>query len=236
MHRPMPAPVANEDRAVIFGGCKLGPGRDSGIVSADPTREVRMDEPRSPFARIVRGTRRLGLALIGLGVLCAVAPAFVGAPVVLLVGLLLTLGGAVRAAFGWRAWSEGRGPIGLVVGALAAACGLALVFNPVSTLEFVSSLVAVYFVIDGIAELVFSGGLRDEDGRAWVWADAVLSIALGWSMWVGWPLAGLRALGVLVGIKLVSGGAVLLRVERGLDRVGQRVASLGDRLERDRAQ
>ena len=95
--------------------------------------------------------------------------------------------------------------------------------------------VAVYFVIDGIAEAVFSGGLQEEDGRAWVWADAALSIALGWSMWVGWPLAGLQALGVLVGIKLVSGGAVLLRVERGLDRVGQRIASVGDRIERGRA-
>jgi uncharacterized membrane protein HdeD (DUF308 family) len=205
-------------------------------VSAEQTREVNMDEPRSPFARIVRGTHRLGLALIGLGLLCAVAPAFVGAPLVLLVGLLLAIAGVVRATFGWRAWSDGRGPIGIVVGGLAAACGLALVFNPVSTLEFVSSLVAVYFVIDGIAELFFSGGLRDEDGRAWVWADAMLSIALGWSMWVGWPLAGMHALGVLVGIKLVSGGAVMLRVERGLDRVGQRIASVGDRLERGRAQ
>jgi uncharacterized membrane protein HdeD (DUF308 family) len=194
-----------------------------------------MDEPRSPFARIVRGTRRLGVALIGLGLLCAIAPAFVGAPVVLLVGLLLAIAGAVRATFGWRAWSEGRGPIGLVVGGLAAACGLALVFNPVSTLEVVSSLVAIYLVIDGVTEVVFSGGLRAEDGRGWVFADAALSIALGWSMWVGWPLAGLRALGVLVGIKLVSGGAVLLRIERGLDRVGQKMASIGDRLERGRA-
>src|SRR4029077_3503639 len=102
------------------GCCRAGPGpgREWRHVPPKQTGGVNMDEPRSPFARIVRGTHRLGLALIGLGLLCAVAPAFVGGSVVMLVGLLLALAGAVRATFGWRAWSEGRGPIGIVVGGL----------------------------------------------------------------------------------------------------------------------
>ena len=148
---------------------------------------------------------------------------------VVLVGVLVALAGVARGMFGWRAWSDGKGPMGLVVGGLAVACGLALVFNPVSTLGAVSSLVAAYMVVDGISALLFSARLEENEGRAWMWGDALLSIALGVSMWVGWPLSGLRALGILIGVKLASAGAVLLRVEQGMRRLGAGVAALRSR-------
>ena len=191
-----------------------------------------MAEPPSLLARIGSGTRRFGIALIGLGVLCTLAPGLAGAPVVIVVGLLLALAGAVRAVFGWRAWSDGGSPFGVVVGGLALACGLALVLNPVSTLAVVSSIVAVYLVVDGVAELFFSGRERDADGRAWMWGDALFSILLGASMWTDWPLSGLRALGVLVGLKLVSSGALMLRLERAVTRVDAGLAGVRARLDR----
>ena len=190
-----------------------------------------MNEPRPVFAAVTKGTRVLGMALIGLGALSALAPALTGAPVVILVGGLVALAGIVRTVFGWRAWSAGKGPLGLLIGGLALACGLALVFNPVSTLGAVSSLVAAYMIVDGGSTLLFSSRLRADEGRAWMWGDALLSIALGVSMWVGWPLSGLRALGVLLGAKLASAGAVVLRVERGMQRLGAGVSALRSRIE-----
>jgi uncharacterized membrane protein HdeD (DUF308 family) len=185
-----------------------------------------MSEPRPAIASITQGTHFLGLSLIGLGILSALAPAIAGAPVIILVGLLVTIAGIVRGVFGWRAWSEGKGPMGLVVGGLAIACGLALALNPVSTLGAVSSLVAVYMVVDGISALLFSLRLDESEGRAWMLGDALLSVGLGVSMWVGWPLSGLRALGILIGVKLASAGAVLLRVEQAMRRLGAGVAAL----------
>ncbi len=123
-----------------------------------------------------------------------------------------------------------KSPLGLLTGGLAVACGLALVFNPVSTVGAVSSLVALYMIIDGGSGILFASDLGDDEERTWIRGDAWLSIALGVSMWVGWPLSGLRALGVLVGMKLVSAGAVVLRLERGMQRVGAGVAALRSRL------
>ena len=96
----------------------------------------------------------------------------------------------------------------------------------------VSSLVALYMIIDGGSGILFASDLGDDEERTWIRGDAWLSIALGVSMWVGWPLSGLRALGVLVGMKLVSAGAVVLRLERGMQRVGAGVAALRSRLGR----
>lgn len=189
-----------------------------------------MNESPGVFGSVLRGAHVLGSILIGLGVLSAIAPALAGGSVVVLVGLLLAVAGVVRAVFGWRAWSAGKGPLGLVIGGLALACGLALVLNPVSTLGAVSSIVAAYLIVEGGSELLFAGRLREEEGRAWMWGDALLSIALGVSMWVGWPLSGVRALGVLVGVKLASAGAVLWRVERRMERLGAGVAAVRARL------
>ena len=190
-----------------------------------------MTQTKGPLSNIAQGTHVTGMALIGLGVLSAVLPAFAGAPVMILIGVLLLVAGLVRGWFGWQSWSEGKGPMGLVLGGLAAACGIAVVANPVSTLATVASMVAAYMVLDGISALFFSGQLRDEEGRVWVWGDAILSVLLGASMWVGWPLSGLRALGILLGVKLASAGAVLLRVGRGMRRVGDVATTLRARLD-----
>jgi uncharacterized membrane protein HdeD (DUF308 family) len=185
-----------------------------------------MNELPELIAGVARGSRIPGVTLIALGVLSALAPALTGAPVIILVGLLVSLAGVARMVFGWRAWSAGKGPLGLLIGALAVTCGLVLVFNPVSTLEAVSSLVAAYMIFDGASGLLFSARLREDEGRSWVWSEALISIGLGLSMWGGWPLSGLRALGVLVGVKLASAGAVVLQVERGMPRLGAGIALL----------
>jgi uncharacterized membrane protein HdeD (DUF308 family) len=183
----------------------------------------------SALNRVASWTRHLGFGLIGLGALTALLPAVSGGAVVVLVGLVLLVAGLALAAFGWRAWSADKGAFALVAGGLTTACGVALVANPVSSLSLVVTLVAVYFVAGGISQLLFGGRVTAEDGQGWVLGDAILSIGLGVAMWTGWPVSGVRALGLLIGIRLVSAGAVVLRVERALQRVGDRVASLRGR-------
>ena len=72
-------------------------------------------------------------------------------------------------------------------------CRLALLFNPVSTLETVSTLVALPGHW-GASALVTSSGLGDDEGRAWYGRMQCFRLR-SVSMWVGW-LLGLRALGI----------------------------------------
>jgi hypothetical protein len=90
----------------------------------------------------------------------------------------------------------------LLTGALAVAFGLAVVFNPVSTLDTVSALLAAYLVVDGGAALLFSSRLGE-------------AIVLGVSMWVGGPLSGLRALGVQASTAVPSGGPLIASARDG---------------------
>ena len=166
-----------------------------------------------------KSVRYLGLATIGLGVLALIAPVTSGASVLVVVGLVVFVAGLVRAAFGWQAWSAGKGPFGLIIGGLAAACGLVIAVNPVSSLSLVTGVVAIYLVVEGVSQVLFALRLLPEDGWPWVLGDAVLSILLGAAMWVGWPVSGIRALGWMIGVKLVAAGAVMVRVEHTMLRL-----------------
>jgi uncharacterized membrane protein HdeD (DUF308 family) len=186
-------------------------------------------------ARLGAWTRWFGHALIVVGCLTAVAPTVLGGTVVVLIGIVVLLGGLAGLAFGWRAWAAGTGAFGLVAGALGTVIGILLVANPVASLAGVTALVAVYLVLSGAATIVFGRGVPADEGRGWVMGDALLSIALGVSLWVGWPLSGLRALGLLVGVKLVSAGVVMIRLERTVSRAADRVAQVRQRLAARRA-
>jgi uncharacterized membrane protein HdeD (DUF308 family) len=189
-----------------------------------------MAEGFSLLRALAKGARYLGIAVVALGVLAMLAPVASGGTALVLVGLVVVAAGLVRAAFGWHAWSLDKGPFGVVVGGLTALFGLVLVANPVSSLGLVTTLAAIYLVVDGLAELPGALRLTRDEGLDWMWAEALWSIALGISMWVGWPFSGARALGILVGAKLVSAGAVMIRVERRLRRVGEGVQKVGARL------
>lgn len=175
---------------------------------------------------IGRSVRYLGLGTIGLGGLAIIAPGLSGASVLVIVGLIVLVAGLVRAAFGWQAWSGGKGPFGLVIGGLAAVCGLLIIANPMSSLTLLTRAVAIYLAAEGLSQILFALRLMPENGWPWVLGDGALSILLGVAMWVGWPVSGVQALGLIIGLKLVSAGAVMVRVERTMGRLREKAAAL----------
>jgi uncharacterized membrane protein HdeD (DUF308 family) len=179
---------------------------------------------------ITKALRFLGFLLAALGVFVMLAPTVAGAAVAVVLGLVLLLAGLALGAFGYQAYSLGKGPFGLVAGGFGIACGLVLLFNPVSSLSTVTSLIAVYLVVQGIAEVFLGLRLMPEDGWVWVVVDGLVSVLLGLSIWVGWPLSGIRAVGFVLGLKLVSAGAVLVRIEKTMHRLHSRATALHARL------
>jgi uncharacterized membrane protein HdeD (DUF308 family) len=185
-------------------------------------------------ASIAKGVRFLGLLLAGLGVLVVLAPMVAGAAVVMVVGLVLLLAGVTLGVFGYQAYTLDKGPFGLLAGAFASVCGLLLLLNPVTSLSTVTMIVASYLVVQGIAQVFLGLRLMPEDGWVWLIVDAAASILFGLSIWVGWPLSGIRAVGLVLGIKLVSAGAVLVRIEKTMHRLLDRATALRARLNEGR--
>jgi uncharacterized membrane protein HdeD (DUF308 family) len=169
-----------------------------------------------------RSVRWLGMGMIGLGLLAIVAPLASGAAVMLLMGGVLLLAGLCQVVFGWWLRSNGKGSLGLVLGAITGLCGLVLLVNPTSSVSVITVIVGLYLVVHGVWATLLAARLAPADGWQWEAGDGVVSMLLGASIWMDWPLSGVRAVGVVIGVKLVSAGAVVVRLERSMTRMRER--------------
>jgi uncharacterized membrane protein HdeD (DUF308 family) len=151
-----------------------------------------------------------GVIAIILGILCLLAPGLTGISVVFLLGVFVLAAGIVRMIWAFQAGSFGKGLLMFAIGGLTLLCGIALVANPLFGSGVLSVMLAVYFVFDGICEIV--GGIRQrpESGWGWMLFGGIVSIWLGMMIWGQFPLSGVWAIGILLGIKLFFVGLIMV--------------------------
>jgi uncharacterized membrane protein HdeD (DUF308 family) len=118
------------------------------------------------------------------------------------VGLLGTLMSKPHLHFGWS----------LVSSALTIVAGLVVAFYPLSGVITLVVVVAAWLALDGVSALMIGLDLRRSGGRAWGWsiASAAVDWILAACLLLLGPIGGAVAVGIIVGIDLVLGGASLI--------------------------
>ncbi|PNG27537.1 HdeD family acid-resistance protein [Methylocella silvestris] len=97
---------------------------------------------------------------------------------------------------------------------LLGIIGLILVSRPAISAEAITLVIAFYFLIEGIFSIGFAlfSHIRGE----WLpILDGVVSVALGAILLSGWPITGLWAIGLFIGINLVLRGAAIVALGLG---------------------
>ena len=167
----------------------------------------------------------LGIALIALGVVAILTPAAAGSAVVVVIGIILLAAGVAAAVRGLQAPTAMEKVLGLVVGVVTALAGVAVLGHPLFGLSLLTLLLAGYFVADGVCKIVVSFRFRPASGWLWLLISGGVSLVLGVLIWSQWPMSGLWAVGVLVGLNLMSTGFALLKSVSMLRELAARVAS-----------
>ena len=152
-----------------------------------------------------------GVIAIILGILAMMAPVLTGMWVIILVGVLVLIGGIVRIIWALQAGSLGKGLPMFAIGGLTLLCGIVLLAHPLFASGVLTILLALYFVLDGISEIVASVRLRPGSGWGWMLFGGIVSFWLGIIIWRQFPLSGVWAIGILLGIKLVFVGLIMLK-------------------------
>jgi uncharacterized membrane protein HdeD (DUF308 family) len=163
----------------------------------------------------------LGVITIILGLASIAAPLVAGLSLVVTVGSLVMGAGILRMIWAFGAGSLGKGVLAFLIGCLTLLCGLAMVFNPIFTFGYLTVLIAIYLLADGMAELV--GAFRMDYGRVWMMLGGVASILLGIMMWRQYPLAGGWAIGTFLGIKLLFIGLAMRTAGSGVRSIARSV-------------
>lgn len=153
-----------------------------------------------------------GIILVLLGLGAIIVPPIAGLAATIFLGWLFLIGGVVGlvATLGARQapgfwWS-------LLSAVVAVVAGGVLLWNPLQGLVTLTYVLIAYFIVDGVLMIILGIAHRRELSGRWEWLvfNGVVDLILAALILSGLPGAFAWALGLLVGIDLVFGGASLI--------------------------
>ncbi|MGD8727877.1 MAG: HdeD family acid-resistance protein [Gemmatimonadales bacterium] len=156
---------------------------------------------------IALGTVELLIGIVAIG-----SPLVTGVAIAFMIGSILVLAGIARVVSAFSAGSFGAGFLAFLGGLLALAAGLVMLFRPGAGLTFLAWMLAIYFVVDGVARLALGLRTRGEPGSGWEIFGGVVSVLLGVLIYANWPLSGAWAIGTLVGVHLIISGWTIVGI------------------------
>ena len=160
-----------------------------------------------------------GIVLIVLGAIAVVTPVLAGGAVVIIIGIVMLVAGTGQFIQGMRAQTRGDKIMPIVLGSITGLCGILVIGHPLLGLGFLTLLLALFFVIEGLWKIISSFSYRPS--RAWLWmlVSGFLSLLLGLLIWSQWPVSGMWVVGLLVGIDLLFTGISMVVLASALRRL-----------------
>lgn len=153
-----------------------------------------------------------GIILVLLGAAAIIIPPIATLAIELLVGWLFLISGIVglvttfmmRQAPGFW-WS-------LFSAVLAVAAGVVLLVWPLSGVLSLTLLLVAFFILEGVATIMYALDHKRELSGRWGWllASGIVDLALAAIIFAGLPGTAAWAIGLLVGINMLFGGAALI--------------------------
>ncbi|MFO0995411.1 MAG: HdeD family acid-resistance protein [Alphaproteobacteria bacterium] len=152
-----------------------------------------------------------GLVLVALGFLAVALPQVATLAIEILVGWLFLIGGVVRAVAVLRGKHVPGYGWSLLVAALAVVFGLVLLVQPAAGVLTLTTVLIVFFVIEGIAAIVVALQFRPQLGN-WIWIllSGIVDLVIAYLIGQGWPSTATWAIGLLVGINMLFLGLSLV--------------------------
>jgi uncharacterized membrane protein HdeD (DUF308 family) len=165
-----------------------------------------VDELRKTIAEKRGWFTALGILMVVLGVGAILFPLLTTIAVKIFLGWLFIVGGIgqIIHSFSCQRW---RGFFyNLLIGILYVVVGAWLAFFPLTGIIGLTVLLAFAFLIEGGLEVSMGVQHRPEQGWVWIVGSGVISAVAGVLLLLGLPGTAAWAIGLLVGINLISSG------------------------------
>jgi len=153
-----------------------------------------------------------GIVLVLLGVLAIVVPQVATLAVAIFLGWLFLISGVAGLVTTFMARHAPGFWWSLISAVLAIAAGLVLLARPVVGTVSLTLLLIVFFVIEGVASIMYALEHKKDMSGQWGWMliSGIIDLVLAVMIWAGLPTTAEWALGLLVGINMVFGGTALI--------------------------
>ena len=153
-----------------------------------------------------------GIILCVLGFGAIVVPPIAGLATAVFLGWLLLTAGLVGLFFTFRARSAPGVGWSLLSATAAVIAGALLLWDPLHGMATLTLVLVAYFIVDGAAIIFLALAHRRELSGKWQWmlVNGATDLIIAGIIISGFPGTLVWALGLLVGIDLLFGGAALL--------------------------
>ena len=153
-----------------------------------------------------------GVVLLVLGLTAIVIPPLATLAVTILLGWLFLVSGVMGLITTF--WMRQAPGIwwALVSAVLGIAVGAMLLVLPVSGAFSLTIVLVAFFIIEGVASIMFALAHKRELSGRWGWmlVSGIVDLVLGAMILAGLPSTAAWAIGLLVGINMVFGGTALI--------------------------
>ena len=170
-----------------------------------------------------------GVIMTILGVLAVIWPQISTVAVDVYVGWLFLLSGVVGLATMFLAQDVQAFLWSLLTAALSLFVGIVLLWHPVEGAVSLTLVLIAFFIVEGIFQIAASVSYRDvfPDSWGWLLASGIADLILAALIIKGWPSTAGWALGLIVGVNLVTSGAAIIMVALAGRSVVKAIASAG---------
>ena len=153
-----------------------------------------------------------GIILVLLGLAAIVVPPLAGLVATVFLGWLFLIAGIVGLVATFRARQAPGFGWALLSALAAVAAGGVLLWNPLQGLVTLTYVLVAFFIVDGIFIIALAIAHRRELSGKWEWmmVNGVIDLILAAIVISGLPGTLVWALGLIVGIDMVFGGATLI--------------------------
>lgn len=151
-----------------------------------------------------------GLLVAMLGIFAAMSPLFTGVVINTMIGMLLFAGGIAQTIFAFQSESFGKGVLRFLLGGLTVAAGAVVAGSPAEGLSVLTIILTTYFLVSGILEIFMSFKIPAGEGKGWMLFSGIITLLLAGLIMANWPVSGIWAVGLFVGIRFMVSGMMLM--------------------------
>jgi uncharacterized membrane protein HdeD (DUF308 family) len=153
-----------------------------------------------------------GILLVILGLAAMVVPPLASLAVTIFLGWMFLISGIAGLVLTFWARALPGFWWSLLSAVFAIAAGIILLWRPVQGVVTLTIVVGAYFLAEGVATIMYALEHRRELSERWGWllVAGLMDILIAAIIIVGLPGSADWALGLLVGINLLFGGATMI--------------------------
>ncbi len=153
-----------------------------------------------------------GILLVVLGIAALILPPLASLATTIFLGWMFLIGGIGGLIATYWARNTPGFWWSLISAALAVLTGMLLLARPMQAVLTLTIVLGAYFLAEGVATIMYALEHRRELSGRWSWllVSGLVDIAISFMVITGLPSSAEWAIGVLVGINLLFGGASLI--------------------------